>query len=63
MSRSIVCEQTANGIESADVDRPSLTYRTAFHVTMPREVPEADREPIVRALLEEWLEAHEVRVG
>jgi len=43
-------------IESADVDRPSLTYRTAFHVTMPREVPEADREPIVRALLEEWLE-------
>jgi predicted metal-dependent hydrolase len=42
-------------VQPADLERPSLTYRTGFHIAMPREVPRSDRDAIARDLLTEWL--------
>lgn len=43
-------------VEPADVDEPSLTYRTAFHVRVPRDLPAEEREDVVRALVADWLD-------
>jgi putative transposase len=43
-------------VRATDAERPSLTYRTGFHVELPRDVPGSEQEPIVRALVERWLE-------
>lgn len=43
-------------VESADGDEPSLTYRTAFHVRVPRGLSPEKREEAARALVEAWLE-------
>lgn len=43
-------------VESADIDEPTLTYRTAFHIRVPRGLEGEDREKLVRTLLEEWIE-------
>jgi predicted metal-dependent hydrolase len=37
-------------------ERPTLRYRTAFHVTLPRELPPSEHEATVRGLIEDWLE-------
>lgn len=44
-------------VRVADVARPTLTYRTAFHVELPRAVPPDEREAGTRRLLESWLDA------
>jgi predicted metal-dependent hydrolase len=43
-------------VATGEVERPTLTYRTAFDVDLPRGVPDEDREPVVRKLVERWLE-------
>jgi len=43
-------------VRTTEVERPTLTYRTAFHVQLPRGVPQDEREPVVRSLVEQWLE-------
>jgi hypothetical protein len=43
-------------VRTVDAKEPSLSYRTAFHVELPRELPQGQREPVVRYLVEQWLE-------
>lgn len=43
-------------VTTGEVEKPTLVYRTAFHVELPRGVLNPDREPIVRNLVERWLE-------
>lgn len=43
-------------VSTADAERPSLSYRTAFEVALPRDVPRSEHEAIVRGLVERWLE-------
>lgn len=43
-------------VEPADVDGASLTYRTAFHVRVPRELEGQEREAAVRDVLHGWFE-------
>lgn len=43
-------------VRTADVEGPRLSYRTAFEVVVPQRLPEIEHEPIVRALVERWLE-------
>jgi predicted metal-dependent hydrolase len=43
-------------VATGEADRPTLTYRTAFGVDLPRGVPDGEREPVVRKLVERWLE-------
>lgn len=43
-------------VTTGEVEKPTLAYRTAFHVELPRGVSNGDREPVVRNLVEEWLE-------
>ena len=43
-------------VSTADAERPSLSYRTAFEVVVPRDVPRSEHEPIARRLVERWLE-------
>jgi hypothetical protein len=43
-------------VRTVDVEQPTLSYRTAFHVELPRELPQSEREPVVRHLVEQWLE-------
>ncbi len=42
-------------VEPADVSEPRLTYRTAFHVEVPRAMQVADRGAVVRTLLLDWM--------
>lgn len=42
-------------VERADVPRPVLTYRTAFHVQVPEDTPRSEHEPIARQLVDRWL--------
>jgi predicted metal-dependent hydrolase len=41
-------------VSTGDVERPTLTYRTAFHVELPGSVSNGDREPLVRDVVERW---------
>lgn len=43
-------------VQSGDVDQPELRYRTAFHVMVPADLEREDREPVVRDLVERWIE-------
>lgn len=43
-------------VRPEEVARPELRYRTAFDVTVPRELPPGEQEATVRSLVEEWLE-------
>ncbi len=43
-------------IRTSDSDRPSLSYRTAFQLELPRDLPRDQREQVVRRLVERWLE-------
>jgi hypothetical protein len=43
-------------VSTADSERPSLSYRTAFEVVVPRNVPRSEHEPVARGLVEGWLE-------
>lgn len=43
-------------VRDGDLEEPTLSYRTAFHVEVPRELPQDDREPVMRDLVEQWLE-------
>jgi predicted metal-dependent hydrolase len=43
-------------VQTTGAERPSLTYRTGFHIELPGGVPGSEREPIVRALVGRWLE-------
>ena len=42
-------------VEPADAAGPRLTYRTAFHVEVPRAMQAADRDAVVRKLLLDWM--------
>ncbi len=42
-------------VNTGAVERPALSYRTAFQVELPRDVPDGDREVVVRQLVERWL--------
>lgn len=42
-------------VRPGDRERPALRYRTAFDVTVPRELPPGEQEATVRSLVEEWL--------
>ena len=44
-------------VEPVDAPEPSLTYRTAFHVAVPRDMPPAQRDATVGALLLDWMDA------
>ena len=43
-------------VRTRDVQRPTLSYRTAFEVELPQEVPQRDRNAVVRNLVEQWLD-------
>ena len=43
-------------VRTGEVESPALTYRTAFHVELPRDLANGEREPAVRDLVENWLE-------
>ena len=43
-------------VESADIEEPALTYRTAFHVRVPEGLEGEEREDVVRGLLRDWIE-------
>jgi predicted metal-dependent hydrolase len=43
-------------VEPADVSTAELTYRSAFHVRVPRRLSSENREREVRACLEKWLD-------
>jgi hypothetical protein len=43
-------------VESADVPKPELTYRTAFHVRVPRGLKGVARDDAVRRLLTDWMD-------
>lgn len=38
------------------VERPTLSYRTAFHVELPESLPQQEREPAVHDLIDRWLD-------
>ena len=42
-------------VEPSHVSEPQLTYRTAFHVEVPRGMSAADRDTVVRKLLLDWV--------
>ena len=42
-------------VEPMDIDRPRLTYRTAFHAEVPREMSAAERDTAVERLLLDWM--------
>lgn len=44
-------------VEPVDAAEPTLTYRTAFHVTVPRSMAAAERDAAVRGLLLGWMDA------
>lgn len=44
-------------VEPVDVPESSLTYRTAFNVAVPRDMPTARRDATVASLLLEWMDA------
>lgn len=43
-------------VSTGEVEKPTLAYRTAFHVELPRDLSTGEREPAVRSLVEQWLE-------
>lgn len=43
-------------VESAEVPEPELTYRTAFHVRVPRGMRDAERDAAVHRLLTGWMD-------
>ncbi|MEX2374396.1 MAG: SprT family zinc-dependent metalloprotease [Dehalococcoidia bacterium] len=43
-------------VEDAAVTEASLTYRTGFHVRVPRGMDPDEREALVRGIVEGWLE-------
>lgn len=43
-------------VRIGDVQHPTIAYRTAFDVELPRALSNGDREPTVQKLVEEWLE-------
>lgn len=43
-------------VSTGKVEKPTLKYRTAFHVQLPRDFSNGQQEPVVRSLVEEWLE-------
>lgn len=43
-------------VERAPVTEPLLTYRTAFHVQVPKEMDPGERDRAVRRLLRSWME-------
>lgn len=45
-------------IESENLEEPELTYRTAFHVRVPREFSQEKREAAARRLIHDFLDEH-----
>lgn len=43
-------------IESADVDEPDLTYRTAFHVDVPKEYSDEERVAAAQRLIHDYFD-------
>jgi predicted metal-dependent hydrolase len=43
-------------VRMGEVGRPTLAYRRAFHVELPRGVPSRDRDAVVRKIVEQWLD-------
>ena len=43
-------------VATGEAARPSLRYRTAFEVVVPRDAPRSEHERIARGLVEAWLE-------
>lgn len=48
-------------VRTADVERPTISYRTGFHVELPEGWGRGDAEPTVRKLVEGWLETRMTR--
>lgn len=48
-------------VRSSDVERPTISYRTGFHVELPPGCGRRDAEPTVRKLVEGWLETRLTR--
>ena len=42
-------------VEPSDVAEPRITYRTAFHVDVPRAMQAVDRDAVVRELILDWM--------
>jgi predicted metal-dependent hydrolase len=43
-------------VNTGEVDRPTLAYRTAFNIELPQGLSNGDREQVVRNLVENWLD-------